>query len=39
MILDATLHIAPNDGWRYQSKHVEQFPEIHKLCKVASCWI
>jgi hypothetical protein len=20
-------------------KHVEQFPDINKLCKVASCWI
>jgi hypothetical protein len=22
----------------YHSKHVEQFPDINKLCKVASCW-
>jgi hypothetical protein len=27
------------DGWKYHSKHVEQFPDINKLCKVASCWI
>jgi hypothetical protein len=29
----------PDDGWRYHPKHVEQFPDINKLCKVASCWI
>ena len=30
---------APDDGWRYHTKHVEQFPDINKLCYVASCWI
>ena len=30
---------APDDVWRYHAKHVEQFPEINKLCNVASCWI
>jgi len=30
---------APDDGWSYHPKHVEQFQEISKLCKVASCWI
>jgi len=30
---------APDFGWRYHSKHVEQFPDINKMCKVASCWI
>ena len=30
---------APDDGWRYHPKHVEQFPDINKLCKVASCWL
>jgi hypothetical protein len=30
---------APDDGWRYRPKHVAQFPEINKLCNVASCWI
>src|SRR5215470_5696960 len=30
---------APDDGWKYHPKHVEQFPHIHKLCNVASCWI
>jgi hypothetical protein len=30
---------APDDGWRYHPKHVEQFPDINKLCKVASCLI
>ena len=29
----------PDDGWRYHPKHVEQFPEVNKLCNVASCWI
>jgi len=28
-----------DDGWRHHPKHVEQFPDINKLCKVASCWI
>ena len=23
----------------YHPKHVEQFPDINKLCNVASCWI
>ena len=30
---------APDDGWRYHPKHVEQLPDINKLCKGASCWI
>ena len=30
---------APDDGWRYRTKHVEQFPDINKLCNVASRWI
>jgi hypothetical protein len=30
---------APDDGWKYHPKHVEQFPVINKLCNVASCWI
>ena len=34
-----TVVCAPDDGWRYQPKHVQQFPEINKLCKVPSCWI
>ena len=34
-----TVICAPDDGWRYHPKHVEQFPDINKLCKVASCWI
>jgi hypothetical protein len=28
-----------DDGWKYHPKHVEQFPDINKLCNVASCWI
>ena len=34
-----TVVCAPDDGWRYRPKHVEQFPDISKLCNVASCWI
>jgi hypothetical protein len=34
-----TVVCAPDDGWRYHTKHVEQFPDINKLCKVASCLI
>jgi hypothetical protein len=30
---------APDVGWKYHPKHVEQFPVINKLCNVASCWI
>jgi hypothetical protein len=30
---------APDDGWKYHPKHVEQFPDIKKLCNVVSCWI
>jgi hypothetical protein len=26
-------------GWWYHLKHVEHFPDINKLCNVASCWI
>jgi len=26
-------------GCRYHPKHVQQFPEIDKLCNAASCWI
>ena len=33
------LICAPDDGWGYHQKHVEQFPEINKVCDVASCWI
>jgi hypothetical protein len=34
-----TVVCAPDDGWNYHPKHVEQFPDINKLCNVASCWI
>ena len=34
-----TVVCAPDDGWRYHPKHLEQFPEINKLCNVASSWI
>jgi hypothetical protein len=30
---------AHDDGWKYHPKHVEQFPDINKLCNVASRWI
>jgi hypothetical protein len=31
-----TFVCAPDDGWKYHPKHVEQFPDINKLCNVAS---
>jgi hypothetical protein len=34
-----TVVCAPDDGWRYHLKHVEQFPDVNKLCNVASWWI
>jgi len=34
-----TVVCAPDYGWRYHPKHVQQFPDINKLCKVASCWV
>jgi hypothetical protein len=30
---------APDDGRKYHPKYVQQFPDINKLCNVASCWI
>jgi hypothetical protein len=33
-----TVVCVPDDGWKYHPKHVEQFPDINKLCDV-SCWI
>jgi len=33
------LVCAPDDGWKYHPKHVEQFPDINKLCNVVSYWI
>jgi len=33
-----TVICAPDDGWSYHPKHVEQFTEIYKLYIVASCW-
>jgi hypothetical protein len=29
----------PDDGCKYHPKHVEKFPDVNKLCNVASCWI
>ena len=34
-----TVVRAPDDGRRYHPKHVEHFPDINKLCNVASFWI
>jgi hypothetical protein len=34
-----TVVCAPDDGLNYHPKHVEQFPDINKMCNVASCWI
>jgi hypothetical protein len=34
-----TVVCPPDDGCNYHPKHVEQFPDINKLCNVASCWI
>jgi len=34
-----TVVCAPDDGWRYHLKHVEQCPDINKLRNVASCWM
>jgi hypothetical protein len=36
-----TVVCAPDNGygWKYHPKHVEQFPDINKMCNVASCWI
>ena len=34
-----TVVCAPDDGWRYHPKHVEQFTDVNILCNVASCWI
>jgi hypothetical protein len=32
-----TVVCAPGDGCKYHPKHVEQFPDINKLCNVSSC--
>jgi hypothetical protein len=34
-----TVVCAPDDGWKYHPKHVEQFPVINKVYNVASCLI
>jgi hypothetical protein len=34
-----TAVCAPDDWWRYHVKHAEQFPDINKMCNVASFWI
>jgi len=33
-----TVIRAPDDGWRYHLKHLEQITDINKLYIVASCW-
>jgi hypothetical protein len=30
---------APDDGWKYHPKNVEQFPDINILCIFVSCWM
>jgi hypothetical protein len=32
-----TVVCAPDDGWKYHPKHVEQFLDINKLCNIVSC--
>ena len=32
-------HLVFVTPWKYHPKHVEQFPDINKLCNVASFWI
>jgi hypothetical protein len=27
----------PDNEWKYHPKHVDQFPDINKMCNVASC--
>jgi hypothetical protein len=34
-----TVVCTPDDGRKYHPKHLEHFPDINKLCNVASCWI
>jgi hypothetical protein len=34
-----TVVCAPDDGWKYHPKHVEEFSDMNKLCNVASSWI
>jgi len=34
-----TVTRAADDEWRYNSKYVEQFAVINKLCIVSYCWI
>ena len=34
-----TFVCPPDDGWKYHPKHVEQFSDINKLCRVAFCCI
>jgi hypothetical protein len=34
-----TVVCAPDYGWKYHPKYVEQFADINKLCNVAFCWI
>ena len=33
-----TVVCAPDDGWWYYPKHVQQFSDKNKLYTVASCW-
>jgi hypothetical protein len=43
LYLETALHVSggtsTHHGWKYHPKHVEQSPDINKLCNVASCWM
>jgi hypothetical protein len=34
-----TVVCAPDGGWKYHPKHVEQFSDINKLRNFALCWL
>jgi hypothetical protein len=34
-----TVVCAPDGGWKYHTKYVEQYPDMNKMCTVSSCWI
>jgi len=34
-----TVVCVPDDGWKHRPKHIEQFPDINKLCNAAFSWI
>ena len=34
-----TVIWAPDDVWKYHTKHVQQFADMNELYIAASCWI